>query len=140
MPPFAYLAYVSLYSTVLSIGSVFGTLEFKEYQHYQGDWIYLLYEIPIGLSLFINKISIVYFINYYGATAYSIMALCGVLYSMLFDIFIFYAPFQYFVVIGYLLIIMAVVVFHLKAPRKLDDRYKELVDDEANEALKKVQV
>ena len=98
----------------------------------------MVYEIPLALSLFINKISVVYFINYYGATAYSIIALCGVLYSMLFDIFIFKDPFQYPVVAGYLLIILAVLVFHLKAPRKLEDRYKELVDDdEANETLRK---
>lgn len=54
---------------------------------------------------------------------------------MLFDIFIFDAPFQYLVLVGYALIILAVVVFHLREPRKVKSKhYKVLLEDRETEA------
>ena len=48
----------------------------------------------------------------------NIISVCGVFYSMLFDIFLFSSDFQVEVVVGYALVISGVVLFHIKDPSK----------------------
>ena len=71
----------------------------------------------------------IFFVGFYGATAYSIVALCGVLYSMLYDLLLFDSPFRYLVIIGYGIIIIAVVMFHVREPKKPQNLHAELMDE-----------
>lgn len=85
---------------------------------YEGDWSYLLYELPLIVFILLFLSSSILFVQCYGATVLNINSLCGVFYSMLFDIFLFNSAFQKEVAIGYALVIIGVVLFHLKHPRR----------------------
>ena len=57
-----------------------------------------------------------YILQNYGATSFSLISLCTVVYSTLYDIFLFGKPFRCLEVVGYASIITGVVVFHIKEP------------------------
>ena len=59
---------------------------------------------------------LIYILQNYGATSFSLISLCTVVYSTLYDIFLFGKPFRCLEVVGYASIITGVVVFHIKEP------------------------
>ncbi len=116
-PPFAYLGWVGVFGMGITLIGFLASTEFLIFT--QPISLSFLYELPLQLCSTLNVVSVILFVKLYGATPYSLISLCGVLYSMLFDIFIFNRPFKYLVIIGYSLIILGVVLFHLQNPRKL---------------------
>lgn len=64
----------------------------------------------------INLLVMFLILEKYGATSFTLVSLFSVVYSMLFDVFLFGKPFHFLEVVGYVSIITGVVVFHLREP------------------------
>ena len=52
-------------------------------------WIVIVYYIGYGIFAVVNYVMIGVFVQKYGATAYNLVSLCTVLWSMMCDVFIF---------------------------------------------------
>ena len=84
----------------------------------QGNFT-LIAILEISANAVVNLVVIIlliYILQNYGATSFSLISLFSVVYSMLFDVYLFGKPFHFLEIVGYASIITGVVVFHIVEP------------------------
>lgn len=80
------------------------------------NWMVILEILAYGLGNLAIVMLMLLIVQKYGATSFTLISLFSVVYSTLFDVFLFGKPFHFSEVIGYASIITGVVVFHLREP------------------------
>ncbi len=92
----------------------FATLErFERAPH--NDLNYLLY-FGYGTVGFLNYSLSLLFVKLAGASAYNLNGLTNTLWSMLVDILLFNKAFKWLTVVGYVIVILGVLLFHSRKP------------------------